>query len=273
MRSDVPTPTLPAGYRMRPLRPADTDVTARLHRELLPNGLFPSLGPRFVRRWHRTFLDTPAAMGLAVVHDGRLVAFVLATLDQRLYLHHVLRSHRWPLMWRGALGLLLRPHVLWRFLRTRVRAYARHLLPGRLGRPGTADASRPPGPDGSPRPERRLRVAVVHAVVTAPEARGQGCARALLDTFVAAARRARADHVALVTDCSDPALGLPPEGAAAMYEKLGWTRTATRRHRDGRFIAEYQLPLAAGLDDAVDDAVGDGPDGRPGDGLDDAVGA
>lgn len=234
MTTHLPTSTLPPGYLLRRMRPADTATTARLHRRLLPNGLFPRLGPRFLRRWHATFLDTPAATGLAVVHRGEVVAFVLATLDQRLYLHHTLRRHRWPLMWRGALGMLARPHVLVRFLRTRVGAYARHLLPGR--RPNGATAP----PAGQ---ERRVRVAVVHAVVTSEQARGKGCARALLDTVTEAATRARADHVALVTDVADPSDGAPATGAAAMYETLGWQREEVRRHRDGRWIAEYRLPL------------------------------
>ncbi|MFC5381046.1 GNAT family N-acetyltransferase [Aquipuribacter nitratireducens] len=246
MRPDVPTPTLPPGYRMRPLRAADTPLTARLHRELLGNGLFPSLGTAFVARWHRTFLDTPAALGLAVVHDGRLVAFLLASLDQRLYLHHTLRRHRRALLWRGALGLLARPHVLVRFLRTRVPSYARHLLPRRLGGRGPDGGA---ASDEGPPVERRVRVAVLHAVVTVPLARGHGCARELVSTLVAAARAARADHLALVTDTTDPALGLPAAGAAAMYEKMGWVRTGVRRHRDGRWVAEYRYELAGDAGD------------------------
>jgi len=239
---DLPTSTLPAGYLLRRLRTGDTPTTARLHRRLLPNGLFPRLGPRFLRQWHGTFLDTPAATGLAVVHQGEVVAFVLAALDQRLYLRHTLRRHRWSLMWRGALGMLARPHVLVQFLRTRVRTYARHLLPTarRTGPTGGGPPATPP----PSRPERRVRVAVVHAVATSEQARGQGCARGLLDAVAAAARRARADHVALVTDVPDPATGAPATGAAAMYERLGWRREDVRRHRDGRWVAEYRLDLA-----------------------------
>lgn len=241
MSSYAPTATLPAGYLLRRLRPADTVQTARLHRRLLPHGLFPSLGPRYVARWHATFLDTPAATGLAVVHHGEVVAFVLATLDQRLYLRHVLRRHRRALMWRGALGLLARPHVLVRFLRTRLRAYARHLVPGldrrRTPRPEAACQADP----GAAAP--RARVAVVHAVVTAEASRGLGCARALLDVTEAAAVAARAHHLALVTDAADPGEGAPATGAAAMYERLGWRRVAVRRQRDGRWVAEYHRDL------------------------------
>ncbi|MGJ7441109.1 GNAT family N-acetyltransferase [Aquipuribacter sp. MA13-6] len=238
MTAHLPAATLPAGYLLRRLRTGDTATTARLHRRLLPNGLFPGLGPRFMRHWHGTFLDTPAATGLAVVHHGEVVAFLLGSLDQRLYLHHTLRHHRRALMWRGALGLLARPHVLLRFLRTRVRTYARHLLPGTGATRRTADQGPPGGRD-----ERRVRVAVVHAVATSEQARGLGCARALLDTFADAARRARADHVALVTDVEDPSTGAAATGAAAMYERLGWHREAVRRHRDGRWVAEYRLAL------------------------------
>lgn len=256
---DLPTSTLPAGYLLRRLRPGDTVATARMHRRLLPNGLFPRLGPRFLRHWHGTFLDTPAATGLAVVHHGEVVAFLLAALDQRLYLHQTLRRHRWSLMWRGALGLLVRPAVLVQFLRTRARTYSRHLLPTpRRGAgagattgtehgtengtaTGSASGHADPAPDP---PERRVRVAVVHAVVTSEQARGQGCARALLDTATEAARRARADHVALVTDVPGPDTGQAATGAAATYERLGWRRVEVRRHRDGRWVAEYRLDLA-----------------------------
>ncbi len=253
MSTHLPDSTLPPGYLLRPMCVLDTTRTARLHRHLLPNGLFPRLGSRFLRRWHRTFLDTPAATGLAVTHQGEVVAFVLATLDQRLYLQHTLRRHRWPLMWRGALGLLTRPAVLVRFLRTRVRSYARHLVPAVAGRvrsaPADTSATGPATPsEPAARSSRRVRVAVVHAVLTVEEARGQGCARALLDTVAAAARRARADHVALVTDVEEPAATDPADrdrasGAAAMYEALGWRRHDVRRQRDGRWVAEYGLLL------------------------------
>lgn len=224
------TATLPPGYRLRRMRPADTRQTAVLHRRLLGTGLFPRLGNGFVARWHRTFLDNPAAVGLAVVHHGEVVAFALVALDQRLYLRATLRRHRTALLWRGLLGLLVRPPLLLRFLRTRLRAYARHLVPG--GRRGSA----------APPVERRVRVAVVHAIATREDARGTGCARALLEQVVDAATGARADHVALVTDVADPT---EPEatGAAAMYSHLGWERVDLRGHRDGRWVAEYRWPL------------------------------
>lgn len=38
---------------------ADLGATAQLHVEQLPAGFFPGLGPRFMRRWHRTYLDSP----------------------------------------------------------------------------------------------------------------------------------------------------------------------------------------------------------------------
>lgn len=115
-------------------------------------------------------------------------------------------------------------------------------------------------PDGT-RPQRHVRVAVVHAVVTREHARGHGCARALLDAVTSAARQARADHLALVTDVADPtdsgaatgdaatgeaATGGAATGAAGMYEALGWERVDVRRHRDGRWVAEYRFALAAG---------------------------
>ena len=88
----------------------DIKQTALLQISYLPTGLFPKLGPGFVRRWHRTFIDSPTGVALVVRDtDESVVAYLLGTTDQHAYVHHVLAKDRLALAWRGAAGLLLRP--------------------------------------------------------------------------------------------------------------------------------------------------------------------
>lgn len=224
--------------RLRDMRVTDLPATARLHRTLLPNGLFPLLGQRFVQRWHRTFLSSPDAVAQVVTDEkDTVVAFLLATTDQRRYLAGTLRDHRLTLMALGCVGLLRRPRLLVRFVRTRLRSYWRHLSP--LSAPRQRSGRRGPAPTGRPDTDWEV-VGVVHAVVTDHPARRRGCAAAMLAVVQERALAAGSDHLALVTDL---------DGSAAMYERLGWRRVGVRRHRDGRDIAEYRLvPAARGID-------------------------
>lgn len=224
--------------RLRDMRVTDLPATARLHRTLLPNGLFPLLGQRFVQRWHRTFLASPDAVAQVVTDEqDTVVAFLLATTDQRRYLAGTLREYRLPLMGLGCVALLRRPRLLVRFVRTRLRTYWRHLSP--LSAPRQGSARRGPASTGRPDTDREV-VGVVHAVVTDHPARRRGCAAAMLAVVQERALAAGSDHLALVTDL---------DGSAAMYERLGWHRVGVRRHRDGRVVAEYRLvPTAPVVD-------------------------
>src|SRR3546814_8593651 len=66
---------------------------ARLHREHLPHGLFPSLGERFLRRYLRTYLNTPTAVALAIEGEHGMFGFLCGTVDRRAHREHVLRHH------------------------------------------------------------------------------------------------------------------------------------------------------------------------------------
>ena len=243
----VPPPTpdaaLAEGYRIRDMLESDADRTAQLHREHLHLGLFPSLGHRFVARWHQTFVTSAHAWAAVVVApDGAVVAMVLMTTDQHDYLTETLLHHRWPLARAGAVGLVRDPRVLAHFARTRALRYWRRFH--RARRPVVA-LEDPAG-----------RLGVVHAVVTDESARGLGCARALLHTAEDHARRRGTVVLALVTEhleVEDAAR--PPRGAGSFYERSGWVRTDLRT-RDGHRIAEYRRRLApaAGPVSATDEA-------------------
>ncbi|WP_369054701.1 GNAT family N-acetyltransferase [Kineococcus terrestris] len=211
---------------LRDAAPGDLAATAALQQRYLPLGLFPQLGDRFVRRWHRTFCDSPAAWAGVLVDPDGVCGYALLATDQRAYLRDVLTRDRLPLAVLGAAGLLRRPGLAVRFARTRARRYARRLL-----RPVRRPASTG---DHAASPET---VAVLHAVVVDHRARGRGLAAALLDRCAARARAAGATRIALVTDADGA-----EQGAVELYRHLGWTEVG-RHRRDGRELVDFQLDL------------------------------
>ncbi|QOK22785.1 hypothetical protein IGS73_17395 [Janibacter indicus] len=231
----APTPSL----EIRPLTCEHLRATATLHAHQLPNGLFPALGQRFLRVWHRTFLDTDHAAGAVVVDTSAqdtVVGYLLLALDPLDHVHELKIKYRRELLLEGTRGLLCHPGVGLHFVRTRAVRYAKRLLARRPCRPGSAD-------DG-PIP------AVIHAVVTDPRYALRGVANRLLHWAQLRTTDAGIDQIALVTDAATTPTGavLAPDesqGAAAMYDHLGWRRVA-QRERDGRTLIEFRKDLTEG---------------------------
>ncbi len=204
----------------------DLATTARLHIAYLGNGLFPRLGPSFVRRWHRTFIDDPNACGYVTTDQhGQIMGFLLGALDQAAYVNGTLRRDRLSLGLHGATSLILRPGVAASFLRTRSGTYARRLLA-----PGPARTQNPGGPAATG------PVAVLHAIVTVEAARGTGLGRRLLGQFVADVAATPTRRIELITDADN-------EPAVAFYRKAGWTQGRIRGNRDGRQVIEFDYQL------------------------------
>lgn len=233
------TPNEPAQtLTIRTAKASHLASTATLHGQQLPNGLFPALGPRFLRTWHTTFLDSAHAAAAVMVDtsdDDTVAGYLLLAIDPLDHVHELKVNHRRELVREGIRGLLRRPRVGLYFARTRARRYTKRLLSRR---------ARHHGQQGQVPP------AVVHAVVTSPRYARQGVARRLLEWAEKHAAAAGAVELALVTDtetapaASDAVLA-PDElqGAAAMYDHLGWRRVAVRE-RDGRTLVEYRKDLA-----------------------------
>jgi len=213
-----------AGVAIRQTRPQDVARTAALQVELLPHGLFPRLGPAFVRRWHSTFLNDPHAIALVAENrDGEVIGFLYGATDQARHLRSVLSRHRRRLLLAGAAGLLARPGLALHFLRTRAGAYARRLF-----------ARRRPTPAG----RREDPVAVITAVAVHPSARGGGAGAALVTIFCSTAAGAGTRRAELVTR-ADAA------GASGFYTRLGWTLLGEHRTRDGIVVRRFRTELAA----------------------------
>jgi len=199
---------------------ADLRAAAALHASELPEGFLAQLGPRFLRQYLATFLDTPG--GVAVVVDdehGDLVGFLVGSTRDG---HHraALRGHAGVLVLSALRSLAVRPVVLLQLLRTRAGSYLRAL--GRTSR----------GSPSEPTRQRRVRTAVLLNVAVSPQARGRGAGASLVRGFEAAARADGCGRAVLISF-----------GDKAFYEHLGWDRVSARRNSRGQDVVAYRRSL------------------------------
>ncbi|MDG4774028.1 GNAT family N-acetyltransferase [Solwaraspora sp. WMMD792] len=220
---------------MRPAEHADLATTARTHVEFLPVGLFPSLGAGFVRRWHRTYLDSRHGVGYVVTDpttpDGDVVGFLLGTTDQAAHMAALFADRRAlaSLAAAGA-GALARRPTLARQLSSRAVPWARQIAQRRSGQPAPSDGI-----------AENPQVAVMVAVAVQPQWRGSGIGAELVRRFVQDAQRAGAAEAELVTPVGSA-------GATGFYERLGWELGPCWHTRDGDELRAYRQRLAATAD-------------------------
>lgn len=183
----------------------DLATSARLHEEALPHGFFVELGPRFLRAYHATFVESPHAVAYGAKLGGHGVGFLLGVLDSRANSRWIIRHHGVRLGLLGVAVMVTRPRVGLRFLRTRVRRYA--------------DAwRRHRRTDQKPRPAGVLEApAVLSHIGVAPGARGTGVGKRLTDSFERAVSERGVEWMVLATLAGS-------DGAGAFYAALGWTR-------------------------------------------------
>lgn len=212
---------------------ADLPEMARIHVRMLPVGLFPALGERFVRRWHRTYLD--CRFGVALVAgdvtdpSGEIAGFLVGSTDHAGYMSALVAHRRQlsRLALAGAVGMLRRPRLIGRFLRTRARTWLPRALLGR-GASWYPRAATPGRPVEAP--------ALLDAVAVRSELRRRGVATQLIDRFLVEAAEGGARLAELVTDTNS-------SGATALYEHLGWTPVGDYVSWDGGTVRVYRYRL------------------------------
>lgn len=197
---------------------------AAIHRRQLPHGFFARLGSRYLRAYHRSFMQSPHAVALVAERRGRRVGFVVGVVDPVAHHRYVVRQHGLRLAVVGAMSLVARPALALEFLRTRVVRYLRSVSRATSPR-RTSDAP------GGAAPE--TTAAVLTHVAVDPEAQGAGAGRFLVEAFVDEVREAGAAAVELVTLSGE-------RGAASFYEKLGWKR-AGATERGGASFTHFVL--------------------------------
>ncbi len=223
-----PLPTVvvarPGGGQMRPAERQDVPFSAALHRDALPHGFFAQLGPRFLRAYYRTFLDSPHAVFLVASVGGVPVGFLVGLLRPRAHARWAVRRRGIKLAAQGLVAMSVRPAATARFLRTRVSRYIRGW---RRNRAAVAEL-----------PESPLEPAVVSHVAVTFGARGWGAGRRLVEAFVEQCEQAHITRIALVTLGSQ-------EGAGDFYSSLGWRPGAPRTTPDGIEMVEWSLDLSS----------------------------
>ena len=195
-------PAAGAGRVVRALTEPDAARTAVLHVRELPHGFFPQLGPRFLRVYHRSFIDSPHAVAYVAVSNGGLEGFLVAVLDPAAHGAHVLRRWGLRLAVQAALALLTRPRILVVFLRTRVVRYARGLWRRKQGRVAEGQAA------------TSGRWAVLSHVAVDGSSRGSGAGAELVKRLHEDVTAAGAAGVVLLTAADGPGPGF--------YLRLGY---------------------------------------------------
>ncbi|WP_211349425.1 GNAT family N-acetyltransferase [Micromonospora pisi] len=215
----------PGQLVLRLMTEEDLPATSRAHVSLLPFGMFPSLGARFVRRWQRTFLDSRHGVGYVVIDPavapGAVVGFLLGTSDQTAHATALTADRRTmaSLAGTGCAALCVRPRVAARLLRSRFRPWTRRLL-HRPVEPAAARSFTSP------------QVAVITALAVHPGWRKNGIGERLVAHFLEHVRTAGARWAELQTSVG-------PLGAAGFYERLGWRARSQRLTPDGDVLRTY----------------------------------
>ena len=206
-----------SGVRVTRLLVHDLPDVATLHARVLPPSFFASLGPRFLRRYHESFLASPHGIGLAATQQQQLCGFITGSSAAVEHSAWVVRHRGVRLAAAALVAMLLRPRVLLHFLASRMSRYARglHRRLRHRSSPVTAGSG----------PARQPAVLAHVAVHSAWQRMGLG------EVLVRAFEREVASHggrvVELVT--LDGA-----QGAAAFYERLGYSSDRVREDDEGR---------------------------------------
>lgn len=199
----------------------DLDVVSNLHRAEFQDGFFVRMGPRFLRRYYRTFLDGPLATAMVCEREGQVCGYVVGLLDPGEHRRLLIRHHGPSLALHALMSMLVRPGLALHFVRTRSRRYLRSLR--RHARVDQRSAVTAP-------------TAVLSYVAVDPGQRGLGIGSVLVAEFVRESAAAGCGAVCLVTMAGT-------HGAGDFYVARGWRHLRDERRSDGRVLGHYQLQL------------------------------
>ena len=219
----------PGNAVVRSLRRDELDVLVAVHRDALGHGFLIELGPRFLRAYEATFLDSPHAVALVATVDKVPVGALTGMLSRSAHVRWTLRHRGIRLALLGAAGLLARPRLALRFARTRLSRYL-----------GAWRRHRSPGP---PVRSAAVDLAVLSHVAVLPGARGCGAGRRLVEAFVAAAAAKGAAQLRLETRRDE-------QGAGRFYARLGWRRSGVHSTPDGTEMEAWTLTIGEQTVDA-----------------------
>lgn len=209
----------------------DLPFVVEAHLAHFGDGFFARLGPRFLGRYYRTFLDGPTAVAVIAETDGAPCGYLTGILHTRQHRTLLLRYHGTGLALSGCAAMMRRPRVGLTFVATRLPRYVRGLRRSLMRTALDAGA-----------PERSADATTVgapavlsHVVVSEPR-RLRGVGTRLVEHFLSEARQAGCSTAALVTLAD-------PDGASAFYEARRWTRRSSLTTPDGKPLWRYTANL------------------------------
>jgi ribosomal protein S18 acetylase RimI-like enzyme len=172
---------------------ADASAAASLHASQITEGFLSSLGRPFLTRLYRRVARSPQSFVLVAQQDDTVVGFVAGSEDVRV-LYRSFLLHDGVAAAISALPQLARS---WR----RVVETLRY----------------PTGGGAEPDGERPLPPAELLAIAVAPDARGHGTGRQLVDALTNEFRRRGVDAVRVV-------VGADNDAAIGLYERCGFAK-------------------------------------------------
>lgn len=207
---------------LRAMELADVPTAVRLHRANLPVGFFVELGERFLSRYYRTFLTSPAAVALVAQVEGEVVGFLVGSTDEDAHYRHTLDLSRWGLARAGVTALLTRPELTARFLRTRARRYLNGIR---------RSGERALTPTGT-----TVRTGVLSHIAVDNTVRRGGVGAILVEGFIRIARVHNIERLRLYTSQDNDA-------AQRFYKRLGWEERSLQHDIDGKPWVPFTLDL------------------------------
>ena len=101
--------------RYRLAKPSDAKEIADVHwhvRDRYTNGIFLSLGERFLRSYYKVLLDDPWEIVICAVNDdGKIVGFISSSLNAKERYENI-KKHRLVLGWAAIKAIVCHPNLL-----------------------------------------------------------------------------------------------------------------------------------------------------------------
>ena len=195
---------------VQPATRTDLDLLVAVIWGALGRGFLTKLGPRFLRAYEASFIDSPHAVALVATIDGTPVGGLTGVLHPQAHARWTLRHRGVQLAFLGFGGLCTRPQLAIRFARTRLPRYVHGW---RRQRPsnGTMAAQ---------------EAAVIGHVAVLAGARRQRAGTRMIAEFVEIARANEVPQATLETRADE-------RGAGQFYAAIGWKRGRLSTTADG----------------------------------------
>jgi GNAT superfamily N-acetyltransferase len=223
-----------------------------MHSEVLDMEFLARCGDRFLRRYHRAWLDTAHCIALAAVDDdGEVTGVLLGALRPASHYRAMVKRHGVALTFCLISRSVTHPLLARDLLTTRLVRYVHGLSKMVLGavdrafagvrlrsgrhRVAKGDSVGSSTLGDSPEQAPSHQVGEVTHVMVLPQSQGKGVGRALLEEVRQVAELAGLDELVLVTP--------PGLSETGLYERLGWHRTGDLTSRSGEEFVGYRLLL------------------------------